>query len=100
METNPTVSMVEEQIKDSLAEVEGLLPLLGHSQAKRLLLMSLKYPMEEAEVSSEDEAFIKAYSATKRITDGLVALGVETVIEQMVSNHREQQQQEKENGQE
>ena len=97
METNPTISMVEQQIKESLAEVEDLLPLLGHSQAKRLLVMALKYPMDEADTSSEDEAFIKAYSAAKRITDGLVALGVETVIEQMVKNQIEQQEQEKEN---
>jgi hypothetical protein len=87
---NPTVSMVESQIKESLEELEELLPLLGHSQAKKLLIASMKYPMEET--TFEDETMIKAFSATKRITDGLVALGVETVIETMVQNHKEQQQ--------
>lgn len=92
MSENPTVSMVEAQIKESLEELEDLLPLLGHSQAKRLLVASMKYPMEE--VTFEEEDMIRAYSATKRITDGLVALGVETVIESMVNNHKEQMEKE------
>lgn len=92
MSENITVSMVEAQIKESLEELESLLPLLGHSQAKRLLLAAMKYPMEET--TFEEEDMIKAYSATKRINDGLVALGVETVIESMVSNHKEQMEKE------
>jgi hypothetical protein len=89
MSENQTISMVQEQIEESLQELENLLPLLGHSQAKRLLLASMKYPMVEA--TFEEEDMIKAFSATKRITDGLVALGVETVIETMVQNHKDQQ---------
>jgi hypothetical protein len=92
MSENLTVSMVESQIKDSLEELEGLLPLLGHSQSKRLLIAAMKYPMEET--TFEEEDMIKAYSATKRISDGLVALGVETVVESMLQNHKEQMEKE------
>jgi hypothetical protein len=89
---NPTISLVQAQIEESNAELQEILPLLGHSQAKRLLLAAMKYPMEET--TFEEEDMIKAYSATKRITDGLVALGVETVIETMVHNHKEHMAQE------
>lgn len=101
---NPTVSMVESQIKESLEQLEELLPQLGHSQSKRLLLAAMRYPMTE---ESFDEAvegsdMIKAFSATKRVTDALVALGVETVIEQMVANqmkeNEEQPTKEEDNG--
>ena len=94
MNENITVGLVEEQIQTGIKELEELLPLLGHSQAKKLLLAAMKYPMEEAQF--EDESMIKAFSATKRITDGLVALGVETVVEQMVKNHAEMQKQQQE----
>jgi hypothetical protein len=85
---NPTVSMVESQIKESLEQLEELLPQLGHSQSKRLLLAAMRYPMTEESFSEEadGQVMILAFSATKRVTDALVALGVETVIEQMVSN--------------
>lgn len=90
MNQNPTVGLVESQIKEALEELETLLPDLGHSQSKRLLLAAMRYPMEEAQFDQnvDGDTLVKAYSATKRITDSLVALGVETVIEQMVATHK------------
>lgn len=89
---NPTVSMVESQIKESLEQLEELLPQLGHSQSKRLLLAAMRYPMVEETFDEgvDGQSMVLAFSATKRVTDALVALGVETVIEQMVANQKQE----------
>ena len=75
---------LQSEILNSLKEVNDLLPELGHGEAKRLLLASLSYPLETQDFSSESVDMAKAYSATKRITDAMIAIGVEVSIESML----------------
>lgn len=81
------MSALEAQHIDSLNELEETLPNLGHSQAKRLLLAAMRYPIQEE--TFEEETLIKAFSACKRLIDVNVAMGTEIVIENMVKNHKE-----------
>lgn len=97
------VSHLEAQINQNCYDLEHtLLPRLGHSEAKRLLLAAMKYPMLDKAftVATDGEDMVRAYSACKAVSDSLVALGVETVIEQMVKNQMNEQteQKEKSNG--
>ncbi len=85
---------LQEDIDVALNSIEEQLPLIGHSEAKRLFVAATKYPLETADFSKESEAMIKAFSASKNVKDALVALGVEVVIEQMLR----QQQNENNNG--
>lgn len=87
------VEQMEAQIKDSIAELEDLLPKIGHSEAKRLLLASAKYPMEEVSFKDDQNpSVIRANSILKSVKDALVALGVEVVIDQMLKTQFEQTQ--------
>lgn len=79
------------EILDSLKEVNDLLPELGHGEAKRLLLATLSYPLEVQDFSSEKEDMRKAYSATKRIKDAMIALGVQVTLENMVNKQLDEQ---------
>jgi hypothetical protein len=85
------------EILDSLKEVNDLLPELGHGEAKRLLLATLSYPLETQDFVDETVPMKKAYSACKRITDAMIALGVEVTLETMLKQQMEAQSNE-ENG--
>jgi hypothetical protein len=88
------VSQLETQIKEQFAELESLMPSIGHSEAKRLLLASAKYPMEETDFSADkNDALIRCYSISKGIKDALVGLGVEVVIDQMLKKEFNERQQ-------
>lgn len=91
------VNALQQDILDSTQELNDLLPELGHGEAKRLLLASISYPLMEEDFSTESEAMIKAFSATKRITDAKVALGVEVTLEAMIKQQFEQELQGEEN---
>lgn len=82
------------EILDSLKEVNDLLPDLGHGEAKRLLLAALSYPLETQDFSTEKDAMKRAYSASKRIKDAMIALGVEVTLEAMLKQQMEEQTQE------
>lgn len=82
----------ESVINDGLTELESLLPSLGHGEAKRLLMAAMKYPAHVTDVSHEKDEYVKAYSACKRISDALVGLGVEAMIDGMARQQMEQQQ--------
>lgn len=101
MENNPlekkeisqeeVVSHLQDQIHQAKYDLEHVfLPQLGHSEAKRLLLAAMSYPMHDKafDPKTDGEAMVKAYSACKAISDALVALGVEVVIHQMVENQK------------
>lgn len=84
---------LENTINEGLYDLqERFLPHLGHSEAKRLLILAMRYPAHEEDVSHEKEDFIKAYSACKRISDALVGMGVEAMIDGMVRKQIEEQQ--------
>lgn len=87
MEGEEVQSNLQDQINQSLYDLEhNLLPLLGHSQAKRLLMAAAAYPMRTEDFSTDSEAMIKAYSALKTVTDALVALGVEVALQGILEN--------------
>jgi hypothetical protein len=75
---------MEADIFDGIMEVKDLLPELGHGEAKRLLIAALSYPYTVEDFTYDSEAMRKAYSATKRIKDSMIALGVEVTLENMV----------------
>lgn len=85
------ISRIQADIEIAFATIEEQLPLLGHSEAKRLFLAATKYPVESSDFSGESEAMIRAFSASKNVKDSLVALGVEVVIKQMVENQMKAQ---------
>lgn len=85
------ISRLQHQLEQSYAELEELMPQLGHSEVKRLHLATARYPHEVKDFSKEPEAMIRAYSANKRISDVLVALGVETVIKEMLANSNKEE---------
>lgn len=81
------ISGLENQINQALYDLEyNYFPNLGHSETKRLLLASKRYPMVNPDFSGESDTMKQALSACKAIHDAQVALGVEVVIEQMVGN--------------
>lgn len=78
---------LEADILNGVKEVYDLLPELGHGEAKRLLMANLQYPhiVEDFNLANRDgEALIKAFSASKRIKDAMIALGIEATLEAMV----------------
>lgn len=78
---------LQDQINQSLYDLENsLLPQLGHSQAKRLLMAAASYPMKVEDFSKDSEAMIKAYSAIKTVTDALVALGTEVALQGIIES--------------
>ena len=78
------VEGLSDQINQALYDLEyNLFPNLGHSETKRLLLASKRYPMIETDFSGESDDMKRAFSACKIINDAQVALGVEVVIEQI-----------------
>lgn len=83
-------SFLENNINDGLTDLEALLPSLGHSEAKRLLMYAMQYPAKDTDVSTDKPEFRQAYSACKRISDALVGLGVEAMMDGMVRNQMEQ----------
>jgi hypothetical protein len=83
---------LQAEILDALNEVNNLLPELGHSEAKRLLLAMLSYPLETQDFSDAKEALRKAYSASKRSKDAMIALGVEVTLENMIKQQFEAQE--------
>lgn len=85
---------LQADILDSIKEVNDLLPELGHGEAKRLLLAALSYPLETQDFSSDKQELRTAYSAVKRITDAMIALGVEVTLEAMLKQQLETQQNE------
>lgn len=80
------------EILESLKEVNDLLPELGHGEAKRLLMATLSYPLEVHDYSLEKDSMKLAYSATKRLKDAMIALGVEVTLENMVRKQVESNQ--------
>lgn len=104
MEENKTVSQedsksfLEAQVFQAKYDLEhNLLPQLGHSQAKRLLIAIASYPQSEMDFSSEPEAMVKAFSALKICNDAQVALGTELVLQQMYEEQLAIMQQKEEN---
>ncbi len=87
------ISRIQSEIEVALDELENIfIPLLGHSEAKRLLIAATKYPMEVTDFSQEKNvALIRAYSCSKTVKDNLVALGVEVVITQMIKQQQDAQ---------
>lgn len=85
------VNAMQTEILNSIQELNNLLPDLGHGEAKRLLIAAISYPLMEEDFSGEQESMRKAFSATKRITDAKVALGVEVTLEAMIKEQMEQQ---------
>lgn len=81
---------LQEDIEVAFQSIDEQLPLLGHSEAKRLFIAATKYPLEIADFGEESEPMIKAFSASKNVKDALIALGVEVVIEQMLRQQQEQ----------
>ena len=79
------------EILNSLKEVNDLLPELGHGEAKRLLLATLSYPLETQDFSGEKTAMRVAYSATKRIKDAMIALGVEVTLSNMIKQQTKEE---------
>lgn len=77
-------SALQIEILNSLQEINSLLPDLGHGEAKRLLMANLSYPLETQDFGNESESMRKAYSASKRITDSMIALGTEVVLESLM----------------
>lgn len=83
-------SFLENNINDGLTDLEALLPALNHGEAKRLLMIAMQYPAKDADVAHEKREFIQAYSACKRVSDALVGLGVEAMMDGMIRNQMEQ----------
>lgn len=81
---------LQTDLLNSVQELNGLLKDLSHGEAKRLLMATVSYPLSEEDFSSEKESMRKAYSATKRITDSKIALGVEVTLEAMLKQQLEQ----------
>lgn len=86
------VNALQEEILNSTQELNSLLPELGHGEAKRLLMAVVSYPLMDEDFSSESLEMRQAYSATKRITDAKIALGVEVTLEAMLKEQLEAQQ--------
>lgn len=87
------LSNLQDQINQSLYDLENtLLPQLGHSQAKRLLMAAAAYPMKVEDFSKESEAMIRAYSALKTVTDALVALGTEVALQGIIESQMGQKE--------
>lgn len=86
LSTDQVQELLQGQIKDDLDALEALLPELGHSQAKRLLLSSAAYPMRDDSDKYFKDEEIKAFSALKRLKDATVAFGVEVVLEQIAKS--------------
>lgn len=82
---------LQSEILNSTQELNDLLPDLGHGEAKRLLIASIQYPLVDENFQGESEEMRKAYSATKRITDAKIALGVEVTLEAMLKEQLEAQ---------
>jgi hypothetical protein len=80
------------EILDSIKEVNDLLPSINHGEAKRLLMAVLAYPLEVQDFSADKEDLRNAFSATKRIKDAMIALGVEVTLEAMLKQQVEEQQ--------
>ena len=85
------ISYLEAQVNQSRYDLENtLLPQLGHSEAKRLLLAAMQYPLKEVNMSDETVPMIKAYSACKVCIDALVAVGTELVLKELAQRQDEQ----------
>lgn len=84
------VAAMEQNIVEGIQEIEDQLGLIGHGQAKRLLMAVLHYPLIEENFHGESEAMIKAFSAAKRVKDTVIALGVEGTIEQMMESYKQE----------
>lgn len=80
---------LQNEILDNLKEVNDLLPELGHGEAKRLLLATLSYPLEDQSFEDESFAMKRAFSATKRTKDAMIALGVQVTLENMLKQQTE-----------
>lgn len=84
---------LEAELLDNLQQVQDLLPLIGHGEAKRLLTAALMYPLAEEDFSQERNQNIrKAYNASKRVTDAKIALGVEVTLEAMLQQKIQEEQ--------
>lgn len=81
------MTLIERNIREGQAELEEDLKQLGHSQAKRLLLNAMKYPIQDYDAKDEEQAFRNAWANIKRIIDAQVALGVEVVIQNLAQHH-------------
>lgn len=92
IEQAEVISRLQSDIETSFATIEHYLPQIGHSEAKRLFLAATKYPSEVADFSTESEAMIRLFSASKTVKDALVAMGVEVVITKMLENQYKAQQ--------
>ena len=85
------VSFLEANLNADLTELEERLTLLKHGETKRLLMAAMSYPAKETDFTSDREELIRAYSACKRISDSLVALGAEVLVAGMMEQQLEQQ---------
>ena len=86
-------SFLEAQVHQAKYDLEhNLLPQLGDSQAKRLLIAIASYPQVDTDFSDDSDAMIKAFSALKICNDSQVALGTELVLQQMYQEQLEKMQ--------
>lgn len=75
---------LQTDILNGLKEVNDLMSQLGHGEKERLLMANLAYPLQDTDFSGDKPELNRAFSASKRITDAMIALGVQVSLENMI----------------
>lgn len=75
---------LQDEILNSLQELNNLHTEIGHSEAKRLHIACSQYPLADADFSDESDAMKLAFGACKRMTDAKIALAVEVTLQSMI----------------
>lgn len=78
------VSMLQQEYEDSIAEIESLLPFVGHGEIKRIFMAELRHPKEDTDFTSDKLEVGRIFAAAKRAKDALVGLATEAVIERLI----------------
>ena len=79
------MEMMQRNFLNDVEEFDQLKSTLKHGQKDRLLSAIIRYPLVDTEFDQEEVELRQAFSLAKRISDTLVAQGVEIVVESLLN---------------
>ena len=91
IEKQQVMEMMQRNFLSDVEEFDQLKSTLKHGQKDRLLSAIIRYPLVDTEFDQEEVELRQAFSLAKRISDILVAQGVEIVVESLLNQKQASQ---------
>lgn len=85
IEKQQVMEMMQRNFLNDVEEFDQLKSTLKHGQKDRLLSAIIRYPLVDTEFEEEETQLRQAFSLAKRISDTLVAQGVEIVVDSLLN---------------